>query len=451
MTAGLAVRPRVKAVQRDPVAAAEEAAGRRHARLTAEDRVERLNRQILGPRKDPESGAWSKRHRAGVCGSPLGEVVEFGQVVTPDGERVSRFQGLMTCASSNVCLRCAGKIGAARATSIERLAAAAKEQGFTAYLVTLTFAHQRGDFLKEMIDGMMAGWAALQRSRRMRRLMANGGGFVRVGEVTWSFANGFHPHMHALVLSKEDLSADLEFGPSEVDHLEDQLWVSWSEQMAKVGRVVSEEHGVDVIRADDPAMGRYLAKVGMELTRGDLKTGRGRKSMSIWAVACGAMDPEVSDEERATYRAVWVEYTEVVGIGRRRLFDSSRGLFARFGVADVDEQTEAERTEGEYTPYVAAEAPVYRAAVKAGVGVELRELVASRATPTVLAIVLTRRLGREVLVRPPGEKEVPVLYWGEEGSTVGRREPVERVQHVLVNRMRKPQAAVATDGAAPWN
>ena len=312
--------------------------------------MERLNRQILGPRKDPETGAWSKRHRAGVCGSPLGEVVEMGQVLTVEGEQVSRFQGLMTCASSNVCLRCARKIGAARAIAIERLVAQMKAEGYTAYLVTLTFAHQRGDSLKEMIDGMMAGWGALHRSRRMRRLMGKGGGFVRMAEVTWSTGNGFHPHMHALVFSKEDLSGDTEFGASEVDRLEDQLWVSWSEQMAKVGRAVSDEHGVDVVRADDPAMGRYLAKVGMELTRGDLKTGRGRKSMSIWAVADAAMDPDVSDEERAVYRAVWAEYVEAVGIGRRRLFDSSRGLFARCGVDEVDEQAEAERTEGDLHP-----------------------------------------------------------------------------------------------------
>ncbi len=40
----------------DIVAAAEETERRRHERLVMEDRVQRLNRQLLGPRKDPETG-----------------------------------------------------------------------------------------------------------------------------------------------------------------------------------------------------------------------------------------------------------------------------------------------------------------------------------------------------------------------------------------------------------
>lgn len=35
---------------------------------------------------------------------------------------------------------------------------------------------------------------------------------------------------------------------------------------AKSGRNVSKEHGITLIWADHPATGRYLAKVGLELT-----------------------------------------------------------------------------------------------------------------------------------------------------------------------------------------
>ncbi len=71
--------------------------------------------------------------------------------------------------------------------------------------------------------------------------------------------------------------------------MEHALRREWSTQMAKAGRNVSEEHGITLIRADDPAMGRYLAKVGLELTMGPLKTGR-HDSWSMWQIAATAMD-----------------------------------------------------------------------------------------------------------------------------------------------------------------
>jgi hypothetical protein len=96
--------------------------------------------------------------------------------------------------------------------------------------------------------------------------------------------------------------------------MEHELWREWSAQMAKAGRRVSEEHGITLVRADDPAMGRYLAKVGLELTMGRLKTGR-HDSWSMWEIAAMAMnpDPEITDEVRARCRAVWAEYAAAVG------------------------------------------------------------------------------------------------------------------------------------------
>ena len=99
------------------------------------------------------------------------------------------------------------------------------------------------------------------------------------------------------------------------------------------------------------------------------------------------------------------------------MFDSSRGLLNRAGVSELDEQDEAEHQHGEFTPYLAADAPVYSATEKAGVVPELRGLLASRAAPEVLAIVLSRRLGRQVLVEAPsGDVPLPLLRWDTRGQ-----------------------------------
>lgn len=66
-----------------------------------EDRVQRVNRQLLGPRKDPETGEWSRKHRAGTCGLPHGERVEMGYVTVPDGLDAGQLGGVVVCAAGN--------------------------------------------------------------------------------------------------------------------------------------------------------------------------------------------------------------------------------------------------------------------------------------------------------------------------------------------------------------
>ena len=351
-------------------------------------------------------------------------------------------EGLATCGSANTCLRCAIKIGAARARQIELVAAVMKALGFGCYLVTLTFAHQRDDVLGEIYEAMMDGFTAFRTSRLFRKLTRGGGGFVRQVEITWSLANGWHPHIHVLVWSKQYLSSDLEWGPSEVDRMEHTLWVEWSRQMARSGRHVSEDYDLDLVRADDPAMGRYLAKVGLELTMGALKTGR-HDSCSTWELATGAMNPDLPAEVRARCRALWRDYVNTVaGDKHRRMFDSSRGLFRQAGVAELDEQAEAERVEGDATLYVEVYAPVHNAADTAGVMPEVKGLLASKASPDALAIVLTRRLDRDVVVAtpaPPGG--LPILRWATSDDRTsragGHRLGDVRWQDQLIRRLRK--------------
>ncbi|MDH4120071.1 MAG: hypothetical protein OEW30_22025, partial [Acidimicrobiia bacterium] len=98
-------------------------------------------------------------------------------------------------------------------------------------------------------------------------------------------------------------------------------------------------------------------------------------------------------------------------------------------------------------------APVYSAADKAGVVPELRGLLASRATPEVLAIVLSRRLGRQVLVEPPDhDVPLPLLRWsaGEDQPGRANERPVaKRLQDELLDRLRSARIQGLNRWAVP--
>ena len=149
----------------DAIAATEEAARRRHQRLVMEDRVQRLNRQLLGPRKDRETGEWTKKHRAGTCGLPHSERVEMGYATSPTGSMPANCTAWW-CAQRGTGAAACVKIVAARARQIESLAAVTKALGYHGYSITPTFSDSRSDGLAGSYRDMMDGWTALRQSRR---------------------------------------------------------------------------------------------------------------------------------------------------------------------------------------------------------------------------------------------------------------------------------------------
>lgn len=141
-------------------------------------------------------------------------------------------------------------------------------------------------------------------------------GVIRALEVTHG-VNGWHPHIHALLLTT---------GPVDVDALQADLFDLWSTvTQAMGGRRISRRHGVDVRQAGAGAAD-YVAKVqehdrvGNELARIDLKSGRNGSRVPF----------ELLDDPDG--RPLWIEYVETTR--GRRAITWSHGLKDRLGVSD---------------------------------------------------------------------------------------------------------------------
>ncbi|MFB7758306.1 hypothetical protein ACFC18_53540, partial [Streptomyces sp. NPDC056121] len=246
------------------------------------------------------------------------------------------------------CPVCQAVIRAERANDISTGAARHVAAGGTAYLVTLTARHHRRHDLADLRQAMSRAYKALisgaqwagdpARGREGERARMGVLGVIRSVEVTWGDTNGWHPHLHLVVLlgavrperaltdreralDAEDQAAELaELGPAPVAYfrvpdpglskaargklspaetavLADfermqarwlRLWQTW---LAKEGFRPSSVRGIKWDRlervADAKKAGAYVAKTqddpagkkrgraaGNELARLDLKSAR---------------------------------------------------------------------------------------------------------------------------------------------------------------------------------
>ena len=392
----------------------------RRARDRAQEDLQGLNRRLFGARvevDDDGEETWTQEHRCGSCGVPLGERVAIGRGTSRDGTQRGLFRGVETCGSANVCLRCASKIRAEKAEHSGLVLRAHREAGGHAVLVTLTFSHSIDDQADEVIDDALKAWSGFN-SGRFKTIKNRWGivDFIRVIETTHSWVNGLHPHHHVALLTDRPIGQDPD-DPHELLDFQADLYQAWSAALETLGREAHYEIGVDVepVR-DEEGVGSYISKIELELTRGDLKRGRG-ESRSMWQVGLDAAD----GCQRSA--AVWADY--VRAIRARRWISTSEGLWERFGINDRTDDEIAEDTGDEFEEVALIDSDVYRAALKADgpVLTEVRHLVEANAPVVVLALVLSRRLKRQVEIDFRAEDDgVPTLRWSDKvGAMAGSR------------------------------
>ncbi|WP_297439547.1 protein rep [uncultured Clostridium sp.] len=90
-------------------------------------------------------------------------------------------------------------------------------KGYKAYMLTLTIPSVKGEELRGTLDKLNKTFAKLfkkfaynskTRKGYADRLITIDGG-IKVLEITYNHMNGFHPHFHCVVLSKDNLNIDL--------------------------------------------------------------------------------------------------------------------------------------------------------------------------------------------------------------------------------------------------
>lgn len=286
------------------------------------------------------ASGWVRPSRPARCGWRLGgDVTVYADVATG----VAHLSGTEHCGSIWACPVCAAVVRAERAREIEAAVQAHQAAGGSVLFVTLTLRHKRGDSLAMLVDGLLGSWRKLLQGAAWKSAKERYGivGYIRSTEVTYSTSNGWHPHIHALILCENALT------DAQVVAFGDEVHGRWARfAQAATGRMPSRERGVDVqvVDGDGHVLAAYLGKVqdegrgsqegwgvGAELARGDVKTARN-----------GGMTPfelldEASDLPEGVRRRLWLEFYEATR--GRRAMTWSHGLKQALG---INERTDEE-------------------------------------------------------------------------------------------------------------
>ncbi|MFJ9635027.1 hypothetical protein ACIRU8_45780 [Streptomyces sp. NPDC101175] len=269
------------------------------------------------------------------CGRALMDPAS-GVIVAQTAAGTSVVLGLMRCGRIWLCPVCAASIRHQRAEEITTAVVEWLRQGGTAYLVTFTARHAQRDQLADLMDALQGTRKTPDEPRRpgaYQRLITGGTwagrkstdghraadregirdrigyiGMIRATEVTVGQANGWHPHIHAIVLvggrttgEKRDKKITGAFRPGETALAEwEAHWrATWTRTLKTINPAFKPTddcdradcpcggvgHGVDFKRLhterDANDLAEYIAKTqdgkapALELARADLKTAGG--------------------------------------------------------------------------------------------------------------------------------------------------------------------------------
>lgn len=334
--------------------------------------------------QDHVAQLWPGSRASNCCRTMTSSTVEVDyQPVTES----ATFAGVQTCGSVWACPVCASKISEKRRIELRQGLDYWLAQGNSVMMLTFTVRHNKGDSLRDLVDGIKKARKRMRSGRKAQAWSRRYGfaGSVRALEVTHG-ANGWHPHVHEIYFFEGDL-------PEEVLRLAaDELRTAWSEAVAGVGLRDVNEHGTRYSAADLTAAD-YVAKFGherswgadSELCKAVRKSGRGKGRTPSQLLA-----DSLEGDARAGF--LWVEYACIMR-GDRQLF-WSKGLrsLLNLGVEKSDEELANER-EQHAVEVLTLSRPEWQFICRQGLRGELLELVRSRAgDETALLAWLTLRV-----------------------------------------------------------
>ena len=278
------------------------------------------------------------RERCGKCGrTRIAPNVQI--ILTPEGR--AHYGGILACGSIWECPVCAAKIKRARAEEITALVEAHGQA--RALMLTLTVRHVRGDSLRDMRRKIANAWRRFQSGRPWERFKASVGlvGTVRYLESTYGPQNGWHPHLHILLLAT--VQANDPRWTEDPSATNDGTWADWlsARWRTKVRAVLGPEHEPDAYHGArvDPCHNKsYLAKLGLELSDPFYKSGSDAEHRAPLELA---RDWTFNGDGEAL--GLWSRFTR--DMFRARCHTWSKGLRERYGLREKPDEAIAEEPE----------------------------------------------------------------------------------------------------------
>lgn len=170
----------------------------------------------------------------------------------------AHFRGLFVCNRGWTCPACAQRISNARREELTAAFVAAKKLGFGVVLVTYTVRHDERQALAPLWDALTAALGLFKSGRAWQDIKAEYGivGTIRALETLYG-DNGWHPHVHELIFTKQAINS------AGVAGLKSWLSDRWLVKLKLMGLSASVERGIDV-RTADSDIAAYIAKWGHE-------------------------------------------------------------------------------------------------------------------------------------------------------------------------------------------
>jgi hypothetical protein len=298
---------------------------------------------------------WLHEHsaygRTRQCGTTLRTSADPTLRLSGSGaDAVMGVAGVVTC-GSRTCPVCAAKIGRREAETIADTLRVHRDtvyhpelaryglQGGAAVLVTLTLRHHLGQALLFLLGVLGYAWRLTMSGGGYAKLAEQFGivGWIRCLEINRSRVNGWHPHLHVVILLETAMSLQM------AEEMGGQLFARWQRGVRRKGADTLHEHGVRVDLCDlgdmsSGALGAYLSKIGHEVAGSVGKQGRTRESFTV----IGLLREVIDTYEYQAFNA-WRELEDAVA-GKRRKFLTwsayARELRARAGHGREDKSDE---------------------------------------------------------------------------------------------------------------
>lgn len=271
-----------------------------------------------------------------ITGDGSGPALRLG--ATSSGRRTAGISGLAHCGSVWACPVCSAKIATRRAEDLADLMRFALERRCTASMVTLTMRHHPGQTLKQCWDALSYAWGRVTSGKQWVTDQASAGlvGWVKAVEVTKG-ENGWHVHIHALLIWRDTISEDM------AEHVAGRMHARWTAALQRRGfDSFRDSGGLDVRLASlKPGKGsglhEYFVKLSHEITGGQAKLAKGGGRTPFQILTDGLATGLADDVED------WWRW-ERASKGRRQMA-WSKGL--REWAQLEDEQTDEEIAEEE--------------------------------------------------------------------------------------------------------
>ena len=253
----------------------------------------------------------------------------------------AHYKHLFICGSVWMCPICSAKISERRRIELTQ---ALENSGFYFAMVSLTLQHSNGDTLKNSLDALLRARHRLKGGRAWQKFCGDFGivGTVSALEVTYT-ANGWHPHIHTLLVARRALNAG---------SVHDFLFPRWLAALSECNRSATSDRGVNV-RTRESDVADYIAKFGREpkdpkrprswtieheLTKSVSKLAKGDHGLAPLQL----LQAFLAGDQRAG--KLWQEYAGIFK-GRHQL-QWSRGLRSLLGLGKLESDQEiAERSD----------------------------------------------------------------------------------------------------------